>query len=275
MGFLGFLSVATGGYSIIRSVWIHILVEGSTNMRVSTRGFAKRGFMTRSGRGRYARSLYGGGRVRLGPRAPFRYGQRFRGRRAGVGAPELKFFDLDIDDATIAVGGNIAQASCNLIVQGVDENERIGRKCLVKQINWRFHISLQAQTLKTLTSDIVRVILYLDKQANGATAAVTDIVESSDYQTFNNLANKSRFRTLMDRTYTIVSHAGAGDGTTNDFGEDVLTDTLFKKCNISLEFSAGTADILNVRSNNIGVLLLSQSGLAEFNSKMRLRFSDV
>ena len=45
---------------------------------------------------------------------------------------------------------------------------------------------------------------------------MTDILESDDYQSFNNLANKGRFVTLMDRTYELNSNGAAGDGTSND-----------------------------------------------------------
>ncbi len=47
------------------------------------------------------------------PRATARY---------TVSPGELKFHDLDIDDAAIAAGGTISQVSCNLIAQGVTES---------------------------------------------------------------------------------------------------------------------------------------------------------
>lgn len=187
---------------------------------------------------------------------------------------ERKFHDLDIDDATIATGGTIAQASCNLIPQGITEITRIGRKCNIKQINWRFTLS-KGISADVAGGDEIRVILYLDKQANGAAAGVTDILETSDHQSFNNLANKSRFRTLMDRVYDYVPQAVAGDGTTNDTTGFNLSDTFFKKVNIPIEFNAATGAITEIRSNNIGVLLLSRTGILTFSSKMRLRFTDL
>ncbi len=199
---------------------------------------------------------------------------RPRGTKLSVG--ELKFHDLDIDDATVATGGNIAEDSCNVIAQGTTESTRLGRKLTIKNIGWRFRVSLPATSTPGDTSDEIRVILYLDKQANGATATVTGILESSDYQSFNNLANKSRFRILMDRTYSVVSKSGSFDGTNDQFGEDTIDDKFFKRCNIPIEYdnSFSTGVITTIRSNNIGVLLLSFSGLGAFSSKMRLRFSD-
>ncbi len=200
---------------------------------------------------------------------------RFKGRKANGTLQETKFHDLDIDDAIIAVGGTIAQVSCLTIAQGTTESTRIGRKIIVRHIGWKFNMVLPSSASAGATSDTVRVILYQDKQTNGATATVTGILETNDYQSFNQLANKSRFRTLMDRTYSLNS-APSGDGTTTNTGEHRIHASLFKKLDIAIEYdnSFTTGVIGTMRSNNIGVLLLSHSGFVVFESKMRVRFSD-
>lgn len=185
---------------------------------------------------------------------------------------ELKFHDVDLDDAVVATGGTVVP-TINIIPQGTSEIQRIGRKCTIRSINWRFQVQLPAGTSTAGTADTLRVIMYLDKQANGATAAVTDILESADFQSFNNLGNKNRFRTLMDRRYDLQTSL-SGDGTTVDSGLVLEGDTFFKKCNIPIEFSSTNGTITEIRSNNIGVLLISSQGVAGFVSKLRLRFSD-
>ncbi len=123
--------------------------------------------------------------------------------------------------------------------------------------------------------DSIRVIMYQDRQCNGATAAVTDILESADWQSFNNLSNKSRFRTLMDRSYQLNFQTLASDGAgLVSSGNFVMEDTFFKKCNIPIEFDSTTGALTEIRSNNIGILLISQNGQVAFTSKIRLRFSD-
>ncbi len=210
---------------------------------------------------------------------PFRAPARARGRKA-TAAPsvELKFHDLDIDDASIAAPGTVVSNSINAIPQGVTESQRIGRKCTVVSINWRFEIFLLEQDAQATpaSSASIRVILYLDKQANGAAAAITDLLETNDFQSFNNLANKSRFRTLMDRFYSISPLTLASDGAgVVSQAEVVVNDSFFKKCKIPIEFSAGTGALTEIRSNNMGVLIMSRSNaVATFGSKMRLRFSD-
>ena len=206
-----------------------------------------------------------GGRA---PRAP-------AARRAPVPSPELKFHDLDIDDVVVSATGTI-QAGLNLIAQGVTESERIGRKCIITSIGWRYSVALVEQDAVPTPAppETFRIMLVLDKQANGAFPAVLDILETADFQSFNNLANKSRFRTLMDNTFNLNHVDLASDGAGVVSSSEVRQDfTFFKKVKIPLEFSAGTGAIAEIRSNNLFVLLISRAGLGSFESKMRLRFT--
>ncbi len=202
---------------------------------------------------------------------------RFRGRRANGPTGELKFHDLNIDDASVTQNGTIVEDSVLTIAQGTTESERIGRKVVVKTINWRWNLLLSVASNSANVDETVRLILYQDKQTNGAAAAITDILETDDYQAFNQLANKSRFRTLMDRLYTMNAQVGAGNGTTNTFGNLQVNDSVFLNVNIPIEYdnSATTGAISTMRSNNIGVLILSKDGaLVVMDGKMRVRFSD-
>ncbi len=192
---------------------------------------------------------------------------RFRG-----GPMELKFHDIDLDDAVVATGGTVA-ATINIIPQGVTEITRVGRRCTITSINWRYAVNMPIGTASN-SVDTCRVILYQDKQTNGATAAVLDILETADYQSFRNLANTGRFNILMDRTHTINPQGLAGDGTTIDSPAFRMDKTFYKKCNVPIEFSSTLGVIAEIRSNNLVVLLISQAGLVGFESKFRLRFSD-
>lgn len=221
----------------------------------------------RRANGRFAGRQFGRARA---PRQ-----RRRRGRFVTANGQELKFHDLDLDDAGIASAGTVTD-SINLIAQGVDESERVGRKCTIRSIGWKFEIIKLTTTGLTSTSDVVRVIMFHDKQCNGATATVTGILESADYQAFNNLSNKSRFVTLMDRTYSIsLDTLTALAGPVYAGGQKSVTDSFYKKCNIPVEFDADLGAITEIRSNNIGVLLISRGGnLSSFASKLRVRFSD-
>lgn len=187
---------------------------------------------------------------------------------------ELKFHDVDLDDAVITQAGTIT-ASISLIAGGTTESTRIGRKCTITNINWRFDIVMNDTGTVDNTSEAVRVMMYQDHQTNGAAAVALDILETDDYQSFNNLSNKNRFTILFDKTYDMVCPSGAGQNAADAFGETICSDAMYKKVMIPLEWAAQGALISNLRSNNIGVMLLSKSGnLTTFASKIRLRFSD-
>jgi len=89
------------------------------------------------------------------------------------------------------------------------------------------------------------------------------------------LQNKSRFNTFMDRTYTVYPQSAQGNGTpTIGSGGMNINDAFYKKCNIPIEFSGATGAITEIRSNNVGLLVISRNGTAGFASQIRVRFSD-
>ncbi len=197
-------------------------------------------------------------------------------RASGTG--ELKFHDVDVDDAVVATGGTIQNTgSINLIAQDTTEVTRIGRKCTIKSIHGRVLINLPTSDANATPAlgDSVRYICYVDKQCNGATAAVTDILESSDIHSFRNLANSGRFLILKDKLININYAGLASDGAAVVSQGAVYHNFSWNtKCNLPLEFSGTAGALTEIRSNNIGIMLVGNSGTAAMFSKMRLRFSD-
>ncbi len=216
----------------------------------------------------------------LGPYRPPRPIKRRRAfvpyaRRASA-AGELKFHDVDLNDGVIANGGTITPSIC-LIAQGVTESERVGRKCTIKSVNWRYQVSLPefdaAGTPATPTT--VRFIVYLDKQCNGAAAVTTDLLETADIHSFRNLSNTGRFMFMLDKVITLNYITMASDGAGVVSGGEVFREfTFFKQCSLPIEFNGTTGVIGEIRSNNIGVCVVGLSGAGALNSKFRLRFSD-
>lgn len=199
----------------------------------------------------------------------------FYGRYSGRQA-ELKFFDVEVNDSTIATGGIIFD-SVNNIPQGVSENERVGRKCTIKSINWHGNIFLGTYDAEPgpRFGDRLRVILYQDKQANGDLAKILDILETDDYLSFRNLSNSGRFNILMDKFMPMNYLTYANGSGAQHSGSGVTKNLAFyKACNIPIEFSGPTGATSEVRSNNIGVLLVSELGMVGIASTIRLRFSD-
>jgi len=190
---------------------------------------------------------------------------------------ELKFHDIAADQAAadLSAGVILNTSSINLIAQGVTEKTRVGRKCVIKSVNWRGQLSLSAGSTVG-SSQTVRMMVVLDKQANGAAPTVTGVLETANYQSFNNLANKGRFRTLSDATYAMNVQAAAGDGTSNDSANVLQNFAFFKPCDISLEFTGAAGTIDELTSNNLFILMITGTAgsLIALDSQIRLRFTD-
>lgn len=202
----------------------------------------------------------------------------YYGRYANGG--ELKFHDIDSNNSSpIPLAGVVQNAGTLIVIpQGVTEITRVGRKCVLKSIMWRWSLTLpETQAEATPPSpDTVRMMVFLDKQANGTTAAVLDILETANFQSFNNLSNSGRFKILYDKTITLnYSQLTAPIAASFATSTVIRNGTFFKKCNIPIEYSDTSGAMATIRSNNIGLLLISQFTKCSLDSKFRFRFSDA
>ncbi len=202
------------------------------------------------------------------------YFGRYVGAGAGAGMGEMKFFDTTRAFAAPSATGTIMNLSLALVPQGVTEATRIGRKYTIRHVGMKGHFRLVNGTAAATTGDRVRVIVYQDKQTNGATAAVTDILETAVVDSFYNLANQGRFNILMDRQVVTNSMGGAGNGTSDTFAEVYKLFNFNKRCTIAIENSTTDGAVTGMRSNNIGVLAISHAALTEFGYTSRIRFTD-
>lgn len=182
-----------------------------------------------------------------------------------ISGSEMKFLDTTYSQGSDDAGQILGSA--NLIAQGAGESQRVGRKVMLKKISIRGYVQ-SANTANQ--NDYVRLICYLDKQCNGANAAVTDILETDAINSFNNLANKSRFKILRDMKFSSKDYSTTGQ-VFMPFEENI-------KCNIPLEFDGATGAITEIRSNNIGFLLIGQQDTAAnpftVTYTTRVRYSD-
>lgn len=208
--------------------------------------------------------------------------------------PEKKFYDIDITNTNIAgVATNFTTNGVHTnsqtivgIPQGTTENERIGRKCTVTNIYARLSFDFLANAVSNISAgdssqEMVRVMMYWDKQCNGAAAASTDLLETNLIHSFRNLANSKRFVVLYDRTFTWnATTTGGGNGTANDSAvvRNNYLVKISKKCFIPIEFLLTTGALTsNIASNNIAMIIWGKNGnimQIETGSKIRIRFID-
>lgn len=199
------------------------------------------------------------------------YYGRYRGRKTGKNAGELKFLDTARTTNPLVVTGTV---DTNLVVipTGAGESDRIGRQVTVKSIYMR-HTIVLAPTANGV--DKVRCIVVNDTQANGAVFAVTDVLASASMESHYNLANQQRFRILADMNFTLNSQAYNGS-TETPLYRDIKR---YIKCNIPIEYNnvaATTGAIGTQRSNSIAILWINAAtNQSDVTGITRVRYSDT
>ncbi len=202
------------------------------------------------------------GRIR-----PGRYGTRALGSEK-----EKKFHDFQqTNEPILSVG--VIQAPMLTIIQGTAEDERIGRKVFIRNINIRIVLELDAKLATTFAASTnVRFMVIQDKQANGGLPSVTNVLQTTQALSYRNLVNQGRFIVLKDKIITINHDSGAGND--QNWNQVSRIYKYSKKCNIPIEYNGLTGTIDEVRSNNIFILTIRSGAAATSNIHARFRFTD-
>lgn len=208
---------------------------------------------------------------------------------------EMKFIDSILVADAIANTGEVrpstvdsvtpatavsASGTMLQIAQGDQAYMRNGRKIMVTRISGRLILELPSQATAALSSDIYRILMILDKQANGAAPATADVLgftgQTISTASYNNLENSSRFRVLFDVLRPINSTAGGTPTTTPVWGLVNHVITFSKRCKIPVEYSASasTGALNTIRSNNLLFVCISKNGAVTLGGNVRVRYSD-
>ncbi len=187
---------------------------------------------------------------------------------------ELKFHDSVINATPILAAGTL-QADVCIVVAGVLDNQRIGRRITVKKILWRYCIEKPVSAGGAAPApDTVRIILAIEHQTNKLNSLPGQVLHHDHFQSFRKLVNNKRYTILMDRTHTLHSPAGAGNGTTNDFGGMSINRTFYKDVNIRLDYDNIFGTVATMTGNNLVIMTWSAKGTASLESRFRIRYSD-
>lgn len=187
---------------------------------------------------------------------------------------ELKFLDTALGFTNIAATGTITSPTFIIIPQGVTQSGRVGRQVTLKSVHISGFIELRDNTGVTSASNRVRMIVYLDKQCNGATATVTGLISTTDVDSFRNLQETNRFVFLSDKLYTL--NATGSDGTsTLEYQKSFKVNA---NVNIPVEYSGTTGVLTEIRSNNLGIMLIADSAPTNATRVQyitRVRYTDM
>lgn len=133
---------------------------------------------------------------------------------------ESTFSSTIVSVTTSWTGTEVDPGTLNCLfapTQGDDNSQRTGRKAFVKALRFRGRFTVPAQTAQAATPDaalVIRLIVYMDKQTNGAQNAAQNVISgdaaSAALEMFQSRANFGRFKILKDKTFTLQNPTIAG-----------------------------------------------------------------
>lgn len=183
---------------------------------------------------------------------------------------EYKFFDFSKGSTAVSTSGIVD--NLNLVVQGNGESERIGRKITIRRVVVR-GATRSLDTDADAGGGYARFILFVDKQCNGATISVTDLLEDANVLSFYNLRNDKRFNIISDLLVPCNATAGFHDGVNGHWNRAHYPIFYYYDVNIPIDFSAAAAAITSITSNNLAMLVIGgQEG--RYLYRTRIRYSD-
>lgn len=190
-------------------------------------------------------------------------------RSIPIRSTEKKYFDTSLADTSDHSAGIVLPSLC-LLPQGTTDQKRIGNKVTIRNINLHLSGSLDDQGTGVFSDGCYRVIVFIDKQCNGAAAAVTDILNTANISSFRNMDQVDRFTILKDKMYVLPCRSTNVLHTISP----LIRVNWSKKCNIPVHFSSTTGAITEIRSNNIGILFISNTVNENTGGIARIKFTD-
>lgn len=202
--------------------------------------------------------------------------------RFAIGRPERKFIDTYVNTASILqAAAGITPTLLTGVAQGTDNNQRIGRKIMLTNIQYRQILNgLSAGETGAIDTDMVRILMVRDMQFTGLnTPTLQDVLEDTGTATgtffiaYNDLRTQGnqRFRTMLDKIVPIST------GTGQNYQLRLIK--YFKKTRLTLDFNGGAAVASSAGRNAIWLFVfkLNTTTVAVVNTEIaiRVRFTDV
>ncbi len=220
---------------------------------------------------------YGRSRRRICPtyrRGRYRTGGAMRYQKGNSLQKERKVLDTTLSASNVSATGVIVSNSLLLMAEGTGENQRIGRHITVVSLDVHMRLILEPTAATGFNSaDVLRVIFYVDSQANGAAAAIGEILSTADVNSHRNLFQTNRFRVIYDKWFTMnTTSAGEANGDTTS--QNVMRHANFhRNLNMRVDYETAGASITDVCCQNIGVLAISAAALTDLTGQVRIRYT--
>lgn len=256
-------------------------------------GFSARKYVSRKGVGfykKYARPMVmalkrGYGRLASLP-----------GLKHGRGRGESRYVDNNpVNQNISSVITNAQVYPLNLTLQGTAVQNRFGNKVALKALNLRYHIVPVTNVISDIQPTDIRVMVVYDKQTNGVTPAISDILltvdengtSSTNTDSFPNNFNRDRFVILYDKLFRMPfwSHtSGAAPATIYPVGWsptmcEIMDARYIKLKNIETNYKGNSGGIGDISTGGLFLLyfgnqVYSANGGYQIDFGARLKFAD-
>lgn len=161
------------------------------------------------------------------------------------------------------------------IIQGTGDGNRTGNFVQLDYVVLRFLLTIPVGT----PTSAYRIIIFSDRQTNGATPAVTDVIETgtggiaAGYNDDNVVTvGGARFRILRDQWFTICSGLGAADASS---GTTQKAFTIKLKGPFKVHYDTTTGAIADIVSGEIFVLTAASGTSALVQVQAQIQFVDA
>lgn len=180
--------------------------------------------------------------------------------------------NVDVTGADVALPQTqtwSAPVLLNLATAGTGPQNRIGRRILMRSVNYRFHLGEAdgASATGGIGATNIRVLVVYDKQTNGGNPAITDVLTADSFQSPNNLANTDRFLIVSDQ---IFQTGDTTQATIGKHGRKLSLDTMFN--------NGGAGTVADVNSGGLFVFFSTANmaaGPPVINYYFRVRYTDA
>lgn len=162
----------------------------------------------------------------------------------GLG-PERKNTDVSSTMVPALTSSFCTPQLINGLAQGVGNNERVGRKAIMKSVALRYIYNTGSAGGQ---QSQVRIVIFYDKQTNGAAPLVGDVIAGGNFTGHNLLANSDRFVILMDEISDSAQSSQLN-----------ITGKRYMKVNLEVLFGGATSGISSINSGSLMIMAANNS----------------
>lgn len=196
----------------------------------------------------------------------FGYVQRIREQKRSIPGATGEFKSKDSSDTNPA-NSTTRVVLLNGIARGDEISERNGREVVMRSVQLSCYMRAKAGAT---TPQIIRYVLFYDRQTNATAPAVTDLLQADAVNAMRNLENRRRFKIFMDKK---VSVDGPSSGTGSHAWE------FYRKLRHPVTFNSGDAGtVADITTGSLYLLITGTEAAGATDCQQyvrgRVRYTD-